>query len=142
MLPMLRRNSIFPSFVDEFFGKEIPGFLTVEYGLSNPSVNIIEGKDDFRIEVAAPGLEKEDFRINLNNNVLTISTDKENKQEEKDEKFMRREFSYMQFSRSFSLPQSADSEKISASYKNGVLNVSIPKKEEAKVKPQREIAIA
>jgi HSP20 family protein len=142
MLPIIRRNSFFPSIVDEFFGKDLPGFFNSENGVSIPSVNILEGKDDFRIEVAAPGLEKEDFRINLENNVLTISSDKENKSEEKDEKFMRREFSYFEFNRSFSLPGTADSEKIVATYKNGVLSVTIPKKDEAKAKPTREIAIA
>jgi HSP20 family protein len=142
MLPILKRNSIFPSFVDEFFGKDLPGFFSLENGISSPSVNIIEGKDDFRIEVAAPGLEKEDFRINLQDNVLTISSEKENNKEGSDEKFMRREFSYMQFIRSFSLPLTADSSETSASYKNGVLSISIPKREEAKEKPIREIAIS
>jgi len=142
MLPILKRNSLFPSFVDEFFGKDLPGFFNPENGISSPSVNIIEGKGDFRIEVAAPGLNKEDFHINLQNNVLTISSEKENKQEEKDERFMRREFSYIQFSRSFSLPLSCNSERINASYNNGVLSITIPKKEEAKEKPSREIAIA
>jgi HSP20 family protein len=141
MLPIIRRNSLFPSIVDEFFGKDIPGFFNLDYGVSSPSVNIVEGKEDFRIEVAAPGLEKEDFRINLHNNVLTISSEKENKQEENNEKFMRREFSFFQFSRAFSLPMSADSEHINASYKNGVLSILIPKKEEAKEKLQREISI-
>ncbi len=142
MLPVIRRNSLFPSIVDEFFGKDIPGWMDLETGISSPSVNIIEGKEDFRIEVAAPGLEKEDFRINLQNNVLTISSEKENAKEEKDEKFMRREFSYMQFSRAFSLPSSADSEHVNATYKNGVLSIAVPKREEAKEKPRREIAIA
>ena len=142
MLPMIRRNSFLPSFVDEFFGKDLPGLVTLNYGVSSPSVNVIESKEDFRIEVAAPGLEKEDFRINLQNNVLTILSDKESKQEEANEKFMRREFSYLQFSRSFSLPLTADSENTKAFYKNGVLSITVPKKEEAKEKPLREIAIA
>ncbi|NVO19493.1 MAG: Hsp20/alpha crystallin family protein [Bacteroidetes bacterium] len=141
MLPILKRNSLFPSIVDEFFGKDLPGFLNLDYGISSPSVNILESKDEFKIEVAAPGLEKEDFKINLQNNVLTISSEKENQQEEENKKFMRREFSYMQFSRAFSLPQTANSEQINAAYKNGVLSISIPKKEEAKEKPLREIAI-
>jgi HSP20 family protein len=76
MLPMIKRNSVFPSIVDEFFGRDLPGFLNIDYGISSPSVNIVEGKDDFRIDFAAPGLEKEDFRINLHNNVLTISCER------------------------------------------------------------------
>jgi len=139
---MIKRNSVFPSIVDEFFGRDLPGFLNIDYGISSPSVNIVEGKDDFRIDFAAPGLEKEDFRINLHNNVLTISCEKEDKKEENNEKVMRKEFSYTNFCRAFSLPQSANSEKINASYKNGVLSISIPKKEEAREKPSREITIA
>jgi HSP20 family protein len=139
---MIRRNSFLPSIVDEFFGKDMPSFITFDNGISSPSVNITESKDDFRIDLAAPGLDKDDFRINLNNNVLTISCEKEMKDEEVKEKYMRREFSYTKFSRAFSLPISANSEKINAAYKNGVLSVSIPKKEEAREKPSREIAIA
>jgi HSP20 family protein len=107
-----------------------------------PAVNIIESKDDFRIEVAAPGLDKADFRINIENHVLTISAEKEEKQEAKEEHFMRREFNYSTFSRSFTLPDSMDTEKINAKHKDGVLNVIIPKKEEAKEKPARTINIS
>ena len=143
MLPVIRRKSLFPSLVDEFFGKDlVPGWFDSETGITEPSVNIAEGKSEFRIEVAAPGLEKDDFRINLQNNVLTISSEKETSKEEKDEKFMRREFSYSQFRRSFSLPDTADAGNIAASHKNGVLYISIPKKEEAKEKPAREITIS
>jgi len=142
MLPIIKRSQLFPSFVDEFFGKEMPGFFNTDFGFTRPSVNIVESKEDFRIDLAAPGMEKEDFRINLNNNVLTISSDKEEKKEDDNDKFMRREFSYLQFSRSFSLPSSANMDSINASYKNGILSIVIPKKEEAKQKPVREIAIA
>jgi HSP20 family protein len=106
-----------------------------------PAVNIVEGKEDFRIEVAAPGLEKNDFKIDLDNNVLTIISEKEMKSEEKDDQYMRREFSYSSFSRSFALPDSVNEEKISAKHKDGVLTIHIPKKEEAKVKPVKEIKI-
>ncbi len=142
MLPVIRRNSLFPSIVDEFFGKDFPVFLNLDTGISSPSVNIIESREDFRIEVAAPGLEKEDFRIHLQHNVMTISSEKEASREEKDEKFMRREFSYLEFSRSFSLPGSVDSERIDASYMNGVLSITIPKREETKDKTSREIAVS
>lgn len=143
MLPMLRRKSTFPSLVDEFFGKDMfPGFFDYETMVSTPAVNVIEGKDDYRIEVAAPGLDKDDFKIDLDNNVLTISSEKEMKKEEDEDKFMRREFSYSTFTRSFVLPDAADGEKISAKHKDGVLNISIPKKEEAKEKPARQIKIS
>jgi HSP20 family protein len=140
---MLRKRSNFPGFVDEFFGKDLLSpFFEFERGISSPAVNIVEGKDDYRIEVAAPGLEKKDFKINLDNKVLTISSEKEEKNEESGDHFMRREFNYRSFSRSFVLPDGADGEKVSASYKEGVLDVTIPKREEAKVKPAKEIKIS
>lgn len=140
---MLRRRTAFPGMVDEFFGKDLlSNFFDTQTGISMPSVNIIEGKNDFRIEVAAPGLEKKDFKINLENNVLTISSEKEVKNEQADDNYMRREFSYSSFQRSFALPNTVDAEKISANYKDGVLNLVIPKKEEAKEKPARTISIS
>jgi HSP20 family protein len=143
MIPMLRpKGSNIPNFVDAFFGDD---FLSNFFDNPNlgtvPAVNIIESKDEFSIEVAAPGLDKKDFEIDFHNNVLSISCRKEMKNEQKDEKIMRREFSYSSFKRSFSLPEGADSEKIKATYKEGVLRVSIPKKEEAKEKPARQISI-
>lgn len=142
MLPILKDRTFFPSIVDEFFGRDfLPNLFEFQTGINMPSVNIIEGKEDFRIEVAAPGLEKGDFKINLENNVLTISSEKEEKNEEKEERYMRREFSYTSFRRSFSLPQTVEAEKISANHSNGVLTISIPKREEAKVKPAKQIEI-
>ena len=144
MLPALRKRSTFPSLIDEFFGNDVfPGFfMDIDRKIATPAVNIIEGKEDYRIEVAAPGLDKSDFKIDLENNVLTISAEKEGKQDESHERFMRREFNYSSFSRSFALPDSLNAEKISARHKDGVLNVVIPKKEEAKEKPPRTIKIA
>ncbi len=143
MLPVLRRGTTFPSFMDDFLGRDFfSNFFDNQTGMSMPSVNIIEGKEDFRIEVAVPGLDKKDFKIDLNNNVLVISSEKEVKNEQNDEKYMRKEFSYSSFQRSFTLPNSVDAEKINAAYKDGVLNVTIPKKEDAKEKPPRTIKIA
>jgi len=143
MLPMLRRGTAFPSMVDEFFGRDfLSNFFDYQTGISMPSVNIIEGKEDFKIEVAAPGLEKKDFKIDLNNNVLTISSEKEMKDEQTDKNYMRREFSYSSFQRSFALPNTVDAEKTNAAYKDGVLSITIPKKEEAKEKPARAIKIS
>lgn len=144
MIPMLRtRGNNIPSLVDAFFGDDFLSnfFDTRNYG-SVPAVNIIENKDEFAIEVAAPGLEKKDFNIDFHNNVLSISCQKEEENEQKNEKIMRREFSYTAFKRSFSLPEGADSDKIKANYKDGILTVSIPKKEEAKEKPARQISIS
>ena len=138
---MLRNKNFFPSIVDEFFGRDFMPALDFQTGINVPSVNIVEGKEDFRIEVAAPGLDKSYFKINVENNVLSISSEKEEKTEENEDRYMRREFSYTSFNRSFSLPQTVDPEKISAKHENGVLTISIPKKEEAKVKPARQIEI-
>ena len=142
MLPMLRNRTLFPSLADEFYGKDWPGFVNEQTGVSMPAVNIIEGKDDFKIEVAIPGLKKEDFKLKVENDVLTISSEEENRKEEKNEKFMRKEFSYSSFSRSFILSDGVDPDKINAFYKDGVLDVIIPKKEAAKEKPVRQINIS
>ncbi len=144
MLPVFNRRSSMPSIVDDFFGKDMLSNFFDDYqtGICVPAVNIIEGKDDFRIEVAAPGLDKKDFKIDVKNNVLFISSEKRQEDEKKDEKIMRREFSYSSFSRSFSLPESVETDKIRASHRDGVLSITIPKKEEAKEKPPRQIAIS
>jgi HSP20 family protein len=143
MLPTLRTRASWPSLVDEFFNGDLfPTFFDTETRYNVPAVNIAESKDDYRIDVAAPGLNKEDFKIALENSVLTISSEKEEKHEEKDEKVMRREFSYSSFSRSFTLPQTVNSEKIKATHKDGILQVVIPKREESKEKPSREIKIS
>ena len=106
-----------------------------------PAANIIETDQEFRLEIAAPGLSKQDFKITLDKNILTVSSDKENGQ--KDENYTRYEFSCGKFSRSFSLPKSVDTERISAVSENGILRISLPKKkEEILAKVTREIAIA
>ncbi len=145
MLPMLRktRGSV-PSFIDEFFGKDwMDSVFSDRPGITTPAVNVKETDDDFLIEVAAPGLDKNDFNVNLDNNVLTISSEKEHKDEEKEgSRYMRREFSYTSFSRSFTLPEAVDAEKIQAKHKDGVLMISIPKREESKRKPPKQIDIS
>ena len=143
MLPLLRTRTSLPGLVGEFFdGDFLPKVFEWENKYSVPAVNVMEGKDDFRIEVAAPGLTKEDFKIQLDNHVMTISSEKEEKNEETDEKVMRKEFSYCSFSRSFTLPETVNADKIKANHKDGILQVIIPKKEETKDKPAREIKIA
>lgn len=110
---------------------------------SLPAVNIKETDEQFEVEMAAPGMSKEDFQIELNNNLLTISSEKRKEHEgtEKD-RYTRREFSYQSFRRSFTLSNEVvDAEKIKARYENGVLHLQIPKKEEAKKRPPKRIAI-
>lgn len=107
-----------------------------------PAVNIKESDEGFVVEVAAPSLDKKDFNINLNQDVLTISSEKRGIEEEKAKNYTRKEYSYQSFSRSFNLPEHLiDGDKIEATYKNGELQISIPKREEAKPKPERLIDV-
>jgi HSP20 family protein len=107
-----------------------------------PSVNILEKDNCFVIEVAAPGMEKSDFKVNVNNDLLTIKSEKNHNDEVNNSNYSRKEFSYSAFERSFTLPDNVESDNIKAGYINGILNVEIPKKEEAKIKPVKEIEIA
>ncbi|MCL4163679.1 UNVERIFIED_CONTAM: hypothetical protein GTU68_012764 [Idotea baltica] len=107
---------------------------------SRPAVNIIETKDGFSLDIAAPGLSKEDFNISVEKNTLTITANKETSVEE-GTKFRRREFNYLSFQRSFHLPNTIDANAITAKYENGILQLALSKKEEAKEKPARTIDI-
>ena len=141
-MSLILRNKYLPDLNDEFFGNDLfPSFFDDSTRMNMPAVNISETNESYKIELAAPGLEKKDFKIEIKNNVLTISSEKEVKNEESNEKFMRKEFNYCSFKRSFALPQTANTEKISAGHKHGILSVEILKKEEAKEKPIREIEI-
>lgn len=106
-----------------------------------PSVNIIENEKDFVIEFAAPGVKKEDFKINLDNQVLTVSREAEEEKEDKKENYTRREFVYKSFSRSFTLPKSVKFDEIAADYNEGILIITLPKKKE-EAKLTREIKIS
>ena len=145
-MAIMRFSNQYPSLFDRFFDNDMFDWSSRNYSNTNttlPSVNIKQSDESFEVEMAAPGLKKNDFRIELNHDILTISSELEVKKETKeDQQFSLREFSYQSFSRSFTLPNSADSEKIKAAYENGILRVIIPKKEEAKPKPARHIAIS
>lgn len=134
-----RRSSFFPALFNDFFepwmDSNMTGMLTV------PSVNIRENENDFRISLAAPGMKKNDFNIDIDGNIITISAEKEENKEEKDDMYNRREYNYSSFSRSFNLPEEVMKDKIEAHYENGVLDIMIPKKAEAKGKLSRKIAI-
>lgn len=139
----IKRN-LFPGFsglLDDFFNDEMIHDRMVG---TMPSVNIRENEDSYFVELAAPGMKRDDFKIEIDNRQLSVSSTKEDSKEEKDKdgKYTMREFNYHTFRRTFSLPESADSEKISAKYNDGVLNISIAKKEEAKEKPLRTIKIS
>jgi HSP20 family protein len=144
-MTLVRFSNRYPSLFDRFFGSDLFDWSNHNFSSTNttiPSVNIRENHEDFEVEVAAPGLTKNDFKIELNHDQLTISSEKETENETNNgQQFSLREFSYQSFSRSFTLPNTADSEKIGAKYENGILKVVIPKKEEAKPRPARTIEI-
>ncbi|OWK73723.1 heat-shock protein [Flavobacteriaceae bacterium JJC] len=129
MSNLIRRNSFFDDFITKDLFEFKPSFNQSD--LTLPSVNVKELDRGFEIHVAAPGIKKEDFKINLEQNVLTISSENSTENEEKDENgaFTRREFNYSSFSRAFTLPETADPEKIEAAYEDGILKITVPKKE-------------
>lgn len=147
-MTLARRNETgyVPSFIDRFFNNDL-----MDWGLNNfsstntslPAVNVKETNDDYFIEVAAPGMKKKDFKINYHNNLLTISSERKEEKEDKNDNYSRKEFSYQSFQRSFTVPQnSVDGDKIEASYNDGILNIRLPKREELKPKPAKEIKIS
>ena len=115
-------------------------FLNERVAARVPAVNIAESENEFEVSLAAPGLKKDDFKINLEKDVLSVSAEKKTETTDESKKFTKREYSYQSFSRSFTLPESADHSKIDAAYTDGILTLTIAKKEEAKIQ-SREIAI-
>ncbi|MCB0753708.1 MAG: Hsp20/alpha crystallin family protein [Ignavibacteriae bacterium] len=145
---LIKRNDstpVFSNLFGDFFDKAFSDWTSTNFSLTNttlPAVNIKESKDDFLVSMAIPGMSKKDFKIDLNNNVLTISSEKKEEKKEEEVNFTRQEYSYQSFSRSFTLPKDVvNDEKISAKYENGELKVLIPKKEEAKPKKPKLISI-
>ena len=132
----------FNSLFDEIFNNNLSNFVGSDTATSTPAVNVSETDKAYNIEVAAPGYNNDDLNVNLENNLLTIEGKHEEKSETKEDgKVNRREFSYGSFKRSFKLPREVDHEKISASYTNGILNISVPKTEKEQNKT-RKIAIS
>jgi HSP20 family protein len=130
---------MFGDFVtNDFF---VPSFGSTR--VSTPAVNIIETNEDFVLEMVAPGMKKDDFKVELQGRVLTISYDHEDNREgeRRHWKYRTHEYNYHSFARSFSLPETIEAEKIQAKYENGVLNMKLPKREDAKDKPVRKIEI-
>lgn len=116
---------------DDFFNADISDYLA-ERKTSVPAVNIKETEKEYQMEMAAPGMKKENFKVKLENDVLTVVGEKEVKEEENTKKLRRKEFNYSSFQRSFFLPENINSEKIEATYTDGILLVSIPKKDDTR----------
>lgn len=139
-------KNLFPRFSnlwEDFIGRDIMDIPNSKVGVSIPAVNIVEKSDKYLVHLASPGMNRTDFKINVDNGVLSVASEKEEEYEEKDKdsKFTRREFSYRSFKRSFTLPESVQADKIEAKYENGILEITLPKHEAAKVKPIKQIQV-
>ena len=151
-MTLLRRRETrfpaFPSLFDDFMTRDISDWFSTNFsttGTTLPAVNIREDDKEYVVELAAPGMTKKDFNIELENDILTITSERKDEVENKDEEgnFYRKEFSYQSFQRSFRFPQDVvNAEKINANYKDGILKLSLPKIEEKKTKPRKQIAIS
>jgi HSP20 family protein len=144
-MTLIKSNaSLIPFGFDDFFQSDNflnDRWLNKQFKQTLPAVNIKENKKEFNIEFASPGFTKKDFKIDLDQDVLTISAEKEKEKTEENDSFTRKEFSYNSFSRSFTLPKTVNAEKIDAKYNDGILKLSIPKKEDAKLLPKKEIKV-
>lgn len=143
-MKLIRYNNAFPRFFDDFVTKELDQLFDTSgfQGRRLPATNVKETEDHYALELAVPGFAKEDFKVELDQDLLTVSVEKEDNQEEKNDEFVKREFRYHNFSRSFRLPENAvDGDKIVAKYDTGILTLTLPKREEVKPKPARTIEI-
>ncbi|MCB0449174.1 Hsp20/alpha crystallin family protein [Mariniflexile maritimum] len=133
-----------PSWFDDILGKGLGTEFMSNFntGMTLPAVNVIDGDHEFAIEVAVPGLKKSDFDINIDNRVLSIGVESKTESNEKTENYTRREFGYSTFKRTFTIPESVNTEAISADYNDGILKIHLPKREEAKKKPAKKIKIS
>ena len=132
-------NNVFPSLMNEFFNDDF-GMNFLNRSHSVPSVNSVENNDSFEIDLAVPGMKKEEFSIELNDKVLVISSESSNNIE--NDKMRLNEFNFSSFQRSFRVPDSVDHDKIKANYKNGILKIKLPKRKESISKPNRVINIS
>jgi HSP20 family protein len=136
-----QKNYSVNPFLNDVFGSIINDtFLNDKLVSRTPAVNITENENEFQIELAAPGLKKEDFKINLDKNTLSVSTEKKDEKVEEGKKISKREYNYNAFVRSFTLPETVDHSKIAAEYIDGILKLTVAKREEAKFQT-REIAV-
>lgn len=149
---IVKRNaSTLPNLVSDVFDTDVmltPNLINLNRGFlgrfdtNMPSVNIIEDEKNYKFELAAPGLEKKDFKVETGHDTLTISSEKKNQSKEENENYRRREFSYSSFRRSFDLPENSNPDKIDAKYENGILKLKLPKKEITILNQKKEIKIS
>lgn len=127
------------SFFEDFFNQSVSQLMNNEFAPNGNGapVNIRENEKAYTIEVVAPGMDKGDFKVNVDSNVLTISAEKKTENKEENERLVRREYSYKSFARSFTLDDTVQSDNIQARYENGVLHIEVPKKEEVKIQPKQ-----
>lgn len=143
MLPARTKNSYVPDIMDHFFGNHFLSSLFSDGAdYTAPAVNIKESEKGFEIEVAAPGLNKDDFSISLDKGLLTVSSETKKENNDESDNYMRKEFSFSTFRRSFSLPDSVDMDKIKARHENGILSIALPKIDEAKANKLKTIKIS
>ena len=135
-----RSNLVFPSLMDEIFKPDWFGGME-NFGANLPAVNIKENEKDYELELSVPGMKKDDFNVEVDNNIMTISAEVKSESDVKEENYTRKEFSHSSFKRSFTLPETIDEDKIEASYVDGILKFRLPKKDEALPKPKRMITI-
>lgn len=140
MLPVMRRNSWLPEVFNDFFDTD----FMPKANATAPAINVIESDNEYKVEVAAPGMRKEDFDVNINQNGdLTIKMESKSEKKEEDKKahYLRREFSYSKFEQTLILPEDVDKEKIAARVEDGVLNIDLPKVVKEEVKVARQITV-
>jgi len=141
MLPMITRRSYKPFLWSNLFDDDFFPVLS-QRNTSMPAVNIREDEKKFTLDLAIPGIDKKDLKIDIDEDVITIASESKEEKEEKNEDFRRREFSYQAFCRSFYLPENVNKEKIEANYKDGILTVLLPKEVEEKTKISRQVKIS
>ena len=141
MLARINKNYV-PAYWDDFFNDRFFNQLSTSgNGNHTPAVNVIEDEKAYRIEMAVPGLSRKDFQLEVEDDVLTISTEKKENKKEQKANYLRREFNYQSFKRSFQLPETVDQDAIQANHDSGVLTVNLPKREEVVQKAPKQIEV-
>lgn len=142
VMSVVKRNQLlFPSIVNDLLGPDWFGGTNWLPNTSTPAVNVRETESDYRLELVVPGFQKDEIQLEVDHDVLKISARHQEEKNEENERYTRREFSMSSFQRSFQLPETVNDEGISADYREGILHVTLPKREEAMPKPKRLISL-